>query len=179
MAPKNSDQRCKARAKSGKPCRAAATAGGLCFFHANPSKASELGRIGGRRKHHAGAETGDPLPRADTAIAVRETLARLITDVSAGNVNPRVATSLATLINLQLRAIETADLEQRVAKLETLLAETPDPEKQQADDKVKTGLAARIAAGRARVAEYEQSLDQPSPNPAIQESAKASGLQDS
>lgn len=47
MPPKNLDPRCKAQAKSGKRCGAAATAGGLCFFHANPNKASELGRIGG------------------------------------------------------------------------------------------------------------------------------------
>jgi hypothetical protein len=25
--------------------------GGLCYFHANPDKAAELGRNGGRRKH--------------------------------------------------------------------------------------------------------------------------------
>jgi hypothetical protein len=56
MTPKNRDSRCKAQAKSGKPCRAAATAGGLCFFHANPDKASELGRIGGRNKRHAAGE---------------------------------------------------------------------------------------------------------------------------
>jgi hypothetical protein len=42
----NLDSGCKALAKTGKPCRAAATAGGLCFFHANPAKASELGRSG-------------------------------------------------------------------------------------------------------------------------------------
>ena len=51
MIAKKSDSRCQGRTKSGKPCRAAATAGGLCFFHANPNKASELGRIGGRSKH--------------------------------------------------------------------------------------------------------------------------------
>jgi hypothetical protein len=80
MAAKNLDRCCKARAKSGKPCRAAATAGGLCFFHANPNKASELGRIGGRSKRHAAAEIADPLPVLDSAIAVRDTLARLIAD---------------------------------------------------------------------------------------------------
>jgi len=44
MDAKQNGSRCKARTKAGKPCRAAATAGGLCFFHANPEKASELGR---------------------------------------------------------------------------------------------------------------------------------------
>lgn len=65
MSTKISDGRCKGRAKSGKACRAAATNGGLCFFHANPDKASELGRIGGRSNRHVAGETAYPLPRLD------------------------------------------------------------------------------------------------------------------
>lgn len=49
MDAKAFDSRCKATAKTGKRCGAAATEGGLCFFHANPDKAAELGRIGGRK----------------------------------------------------------------------------------------------------------------------------------
>jgi len=120
MSPKIQNSRCKSLAKSGKPCRAAATEGGLCFFHANPNKASELGRIGGRRKGHAAVENVDPLPVLDNAIAVRDTLARLIPDLYAGKLELGVAARLAPLLNLQLRVIETADLEQRVAKLEKL-----------------------------------------------------------
>jgi hypothetical protein len=122
MTSKNSNTRCKARAKSGKTCRAAATASGLCFFHSNPNKASELGRIGGRSKPSAAAETVDPLPKLETAIAVRDAVARLITDVYAGKIQPRVAAGLAPLLSLQLRAIETTDLERRLAKLEKWLA---------------------------------------------------------
>jgi hypothetical protein len=121
MAPKNSDPRCKARAKSGKRCRAAATAGGLCFFHANPRKASELGRIGGRSKRHA-AESADALPNLDNALAVRDTLARLIADLYSGKLHPRVAAGLAPLLNLQLRAIEATNFERRLTKIEKLLA---------------------------------------------------------
>ena len=113
--------RCKSRTKSGKPCRAAATAGGLCFFHANPDKASELGRIGGRGNRHATGDNADPLPTLDNALAVRDTVARLIADVYAGRLHPRIAAGLAPLLNLQLRAIEMtefADLERRLAQLE-------------------------------------------------------------
>jgi hypothetical protein len=109
---------CKGRTKTGKPCGAAATAGGLCFFHANPNKASELGRIGGRSKRHAAAESGDPLPTLDNAVALRDTVAHVIADVLAGKVQPRVAACLAPLMNLQLHAIKTADIEQRLTKLE-------------------------------------------------------------
>ncbi len=78
MTAKNLDRRCKAQAKNSKPCRAAATAGGLCFFHANPNKASELGRIGGRGNRRVTGENADPLPTLDNAMAVRDTVARLI-----------------------------------------------------------------------------------------------------
>jgi hypothetical protein len=81
--------RYKATAKSGRPCRAAATVGGLCFFHANPNKASELGRIGGRSNRHAAGENTDPLPTLDNALAVRDTVARLIADVYAGKIHPQ------------------------------------------------------------------------------------------
>jgi hypothetical protein len=124
METKGRKSRCKAQTKAGKPCRAAATEGGLCFFHANPNKASELGRIGGRSKRPSAAEPVDPLPKLETAIAVRDALAQLIADLHAGRLNPRIASGLAPLLSLQMRAIETTDLERRVAKMEELLAKS-------------------------------------------------------
>jgi hypothetical protein len=47
----------------------------------------------------------------------------LIADIYAGKIHPRIAAGLAPLMNLQLRAIETTDLERRLAKVEKLLAE--------------------------------------------------------
>ncbi len=126
MTAKNVDRRCKAHAKSGQPCRAAATEGGLCYFHANPDKASQLGRIGGRNNRHATGENVEPLPTLDNLTAVRDLVARLITDVYAGKINPRVAAGLAPLLNLQMRAIETEDLERRIAKLENPAAAGAD-----------------------------------------------------
>ena len=94
MTAKNQAHRCKAKTKSGRPCRAAATAGGLCFFHANPDKASELGRIGGRSNRYAAGEPADPLPTLDNAMAVRDTVNRLIADLLAGGIDPRIAAVL-------------------------------------------------------------------------------------
>jgi len=121
--PQNRDSRCKARAKSGNQCRAAATAGGLCFFHANPKKPSELGRIGGRSKRPAVDENVDPIPILDNAMAVRDMVARLVAEVRARKMHPRIAASLAPLLSLQLRAIEATNFEQRITELETRLAE--------------------------------------------------------
>ena len=118
MLTKNSPRRCKAHAKNGQPCRAAATAGGLCFFHANPNKAAELGRIGGKRNRHVAGENTDPLPALDSATAVRDTVARLIADVYLGKLHPRTAAGLAPLLHLQLRAIEITSLEERVSQME-------------------------------------------------------------
>lgn len=91
MTPGKIDSRCKALTKKGKPCPAAATAGGLCFFHSNPNKASELGRIGGRRKRPIVPENAEPLPALDSMVAVRDVVDRLIADVYAGKLNPKIA----------------------------------------------------------------------------------------
>ncbi len=120
------DHLCKAKTKKGKQCRAAATAGGLCFFHANPNKASELGRKGGKGNRHARGGSVDPLPRLENAKAVRDAVNRLVADLHSGDVNPRVASVLATLLNLQLRAIETTDHERQIVELEKKLAEVKD-----------------------------------------------------
>jgi hypothetical protein len=100
MTSENQDSSCKGQTKSGKPCRAAATSGGLCFFHANPNKASELGRIGGKRNRRVIAQNDDPLPKLNTAMAVRDVVTQLIADVYSGKLQPRVAAGLAPLLNL-------------------------------------------------------------------------------
>lgn len=122
---------CKGRNKRGERCRAAATAGGLCFFHANPNKASELGRIGGRKKRSGLASSLEPLPPLDTATAVRDFGAQLIADTMSGKLNPRVATAVVPLLNLQLRAIEAVnldDLQRQIAALKEQLNPTSKPE---------------------------------------------------
>ncbi len=116
------DSRCSALTKRGKPCRAAATEGGLCFFHANPKKAAELGRIGGRKNSRV-IGVLDPLPDLDSVTAVRDAVKRMITEVYAGKLHPRTAAGLAPLVNLQLRAIEKTDLEGRLVKIENQLNE--------------------------------------------------------
>jgi hypothetical protein len=84
------------------------------------------GQIGGRSKRHAAGENPDPLPTLHNALAVRDAVARLIADVYAGKVHPRITTRLAPLMNLQLRAIETVNFELRVSKLEKRLAQAED-----------------------------------------------------
>jgi hypothetical protein len=157
MTHKNLNSRCKAIAKSGKPCRAAATEGGLCFFHANPKKASELGRIGGRTNRHAAVENADPLPTLDNAMAVRDTVARLIADVYAGKIQPRIASGLAPLLSLQLRAIDTTDIERRLAQLEKAMAK--EAESSDKKDAPPRGLGDHASPLRHKPSHDGYSLD--------------------
>lgn len=124
MTSENRDSRCKGQTRSGNPCQAAATSGGLCFFHANPNKAVELGRLGGKKKSHLFAEVSDPILKLDKVSAVRDAVEKLIADVYLGRIAPRVAAGLAPLFNLQLRALESADLERRIEVVEKLLSKT-------------------------------------------------------
>jgi len=108
---------CKAITKAGKPCRAAATEGGLCFFHGNPKKASELGRIGSRKKYCTITEV-DPLPKLDSATAICSSIAQLAGEVHSGRLDPKVALTLTQLARLLLHALPAADLEKERNKMQ-------------------------------------------------------------
>jgi hypothetical protein len=152
MTPENSNPCCQALTKKGKPCRAAATDGGLCFFHANPKKAAELGRIGGRKHSRAPVET-DPLHTLDNAMAVRDTVARVIADVYSGKIHPKIAAGLAPLLHLQLRALDATDMEGRISRLERLVTK-----RQQTSTKREFLGGNGVAAARDSEKAFEPSL---------------------
>jgi hypothetical protein len=111
--------------KNGKPCRVAAMEGGLCFFHANPNKAVELGRIGGKKNGLVRVGL-DPLPNLDSAIAIRDTVTRLISDVYEGKLHPRIAAGLAPLMHLQLRAVVASSVAAIFVTCLTILGKHPN-----------------------------------------------------
>jgi hypothetical protein len=118
MSIEKRDTRCKAIAKSGEPCRAAATDTGLCFFHGNPSQAAELGSIGGRRNRRSNIGSGDPLPPLGSARSAVDDLNRIFDGVDSGVITPKVATTLLQLINAKERITEKMVVEQHIAQLE-------------------------------------------------------------
>lgn len=119
MEANQNEHRCQGRKKNGRPCRAFATSGGLCYLHANPKKAAELGRKGGRKNCHTPASTGvDPLPPLTTASNVRDSVACLIDDVRSGRVSQKTASVLTPMLNLLLKAIDISDIERRLEALE-------------------------------------------------------------
>jgi hypothetical protein len=110
----------RAARKDGKPCRAAAPEGGLCFFHANPKKASELGRMGGLKNRTKVTEI-DSLPALDSPSKISAFLDWVISETHAGHLRPRVAATLGPLLNARLRAIELTNMELRIKQLEQRL----------------------------------------------------------
>jgi hypothetical protein len=96
--------------------------GGLCHFHANPDKAVELGRIGGRshRRAPAGAEVA--LASAPTRRELLETGTQVLADVLADKRDPRVASGVASLLNCLLKATDMTDLEKDLAEMKQQVA---------------------------------------------------------
>jgi len=116
---------CLAKTKAGKPCQAAATSGGLCFFHANPRLASKLGRKGGsRRKKIIPTQPLAALGPFDSITALRELNYRLIQEVYAGELDPQRAKGIAALLTLQTRLIDFEGLENRLEMLEAFHEES-------------------------------------------------------
>jgi hypothetical protein len=116
--PSVKSNRCSGFTKAGTPCQAAATEGGLCFFHANPNKASELGRIGGRKRSKSGVEEDTEAPEMKTALDLQNLVERLIADVWTRKLDPRTAAGLVPLLGLRIRTLEIFDLDVRLRKLE-------------------------------------------------------------
>jgi hypothetical protein len=91
--PSDRSNRCAGFTKAGEPCQAAATAGGLCFSHANPNKASELGRIGGTKRRKSGVENTEA-PEGENATDLENLVGRLIGDVQKGKFDAGTAAGL-------------------------------------------------------------------------------------
>lgn len=105
---KTSKTRCQAKTKARKPCRARPMSGGLCFFHANPKMASDLGGRGGstRKRQPASVELVAPLPTLDSKTALRELNQRMIKEVYSGRLDPYRARCTMSLLSLQAQLLE-------------------------------------------------------------------------
>ena len=122
--PERDNNRCKGMTRKGRQCRAAPTEGGLCFFHANPDKAAELGRIGGTKNRYSFVGEDRPPLAIASVKEVQTTLTRLIDEVHSSKLSPKIAAGLAALLNLQFRVIRSTDLERRISRLEQARAQS-------------------------------------------------------
>ena len=133
-------QICKGKTKTDAACRAPASAGGLCYFHANPNRAKTLGQIGGRKNRRSAVdlEVPDNMTAADLSKVTGEAIRLLL----SGELGAREASAFAQLCNSLYRIIPAADLETRVATLERQIAEdgqATQPEGGIAPDSDSTG----------------------------------------
>jgi len=82
---------------------------GLCYFHANPDKATELGRKGGLRHRHVYELPSEAIAPPESPADVKRMLAETIAEVKAGRLDPKIANTVAYVGTVLLRAYE-ADL---------------------------------------------------------------------
>jgi hypothetical protein len=120
---------CKGKTKAGKPCTARATATGFCFFHDNPARAVELGRLGGLKNEHLTILPDAQVSAPATAKDVRILLADAIAELRNRRLDPRVASTMAYVAGGLLRALEIEELEARIAELERSDASAKQNEK--------------------------------------------------
>ena len=101
----------RARTKAGKACKAVAVRRGLCAFHADPQRAAQLGRMGGRKNRRYPLPCKvDPVPPPRTAREVKDLLAEALADIHAGRREPKVVSVMAYVGTALLTAIKTADM---------------------------------------------------------------------
>ena len=114
------DGRCKAKTRAGRQCAAPAMRGQpYCSLHANPERASELGRKGGLRNRHTyGRNEPREAATPESAADVKKLLAESMAEIRGGKMDPKLGTTLAYIGTSLLKAIETADIEERLARLE-------------------------------------------------------------
>src|SRR5438094_1893497 len=108
--------RCRAKTKTGAACKALASRNGLCPIHADPGRASDLGRRSGKARRYVvngdDARLFPNLPPPQNIQDVRKVLGQVMSDLIGRRLDARVASAMAYVGNVMLRAIEVADLEE-------------------------------------------------------------------
>lgn len=111
-------KRCTATARSGERCKSAPLRNKkLCALH-TPGVAAKLGTKGGHRRAIYAPEGLASFLAPQNAGDLKTLLGASIIELRAGRLDPRLASSLGYLGAGFLKALETSDLEARLAALE-------------------------------------------------------------
>ena len=105
--------------KAAPRCAAPAVRGGaFCALHSDPNRAAELGRRGGacNRKAYDGDVRNVSVP--ESAGDVKRMLAESMAEVRTGKMDPKLGSTIGYLGTALLRALEVAELEERLERLE-------------------------------------------------------------
>ena len=118
------DGTCEKIKSNGEKCRAMAKESSqYCFFH-DPSVA-EARKAAQRQGGQANGQEVLPADAADVPLHsgkdVAAFLAETINQVRKGRVSPKVASTVGYLSSLLMKALETTDIEERLARMEQVL----------------------------------------------------------
>ena len=112
-------EKCSGKTKQGSDCRAAAVVGTqFCALHGDPGRAAELGRMGGRKNRHYVDVDEVKFAPPSTPEDIRNMLSQAMADVHARKLHPRIASTLTYMAAALLKAIESTDVQQPLARLE-------------------------------------------------------------
>ena len=145
------DNSCRASNKRGQPCGAPATESGYCYLHTHPEMAARLGRAGGRGNRHVSERNPTPLPPLDSITGVANANAQMIGDLYSGRLPAKIATALAPLLTLQLRALGAEEQEEKFGKLEEEIKKLNEKIKHGSAEELKEPSPA-LVSGRANAA---------------------------
>jgi hypothetical protein len=112
---------CSAKTRRGRQCQAPASRNGLCAMHAEPSRASEMGRKSGAARRYAYAGSACLMTIPETAAQIKTVLGQVILDLANRRLAPKAACAMAYVTGVTLRAIEASGWEERITKLEALV----------------------------------------------------------
>jgi hypothetical protein len=118
------DGTCEKIKRDGQKCRAMAIAGSqYCFFH-DPA-AAKARKAAQRQGGQANGPAVLPADAADVPLHsgkdVSAFLAETINQVRKGRVSPKIASTVGYLASLLMKALETSDIEGRLARVEQAL----------------------------------------------------------
>jgi hypothetical protein len=155
---------CKGKNAKGEACGAAAGPGGLCYFHANPDRAKELGRLGGQKNGHS-TGTDIEVPAKMTLEDLPGITSKVIRAVFQGELKAREADAITKLIVVQRENLTSVDFEKRVAELERQAANVLPRQKSQRGREVLVegnGDGRAVVVANEPVTEAETVAEQPS-----------------
>jgi len=117
--------RCQKTKRDGNMCKASALVGKkYCALHFDDGRAAELGSKGGRRRALFDPDLLKRFPAPRTAADVRDLLAQSMVELRAGELDPRIASSICCLVAEFLKTLEVCTIEEVIEPLERERAQT-------------------------------------------------------
>ena len=115
-------EKCTSKTASGEPCGAWPIRGGTqCALHSDPERAAKMGSRHGRKAVLPPDTDAPPMEPPKTAGDVRDAIAQVMSDVRSCRLDTKIASTLGYLASVLLKSIEVADVEGRLAALESVL----------------------------------------------------------